>query len=237
MIKKKSVFPGWIGIMLMCFLSPAAMASSGPKVSVPKTIHDFGEVFEDKELKYTFEIQNTGEQVLEIKKIDSDCTCTTEEADRRIPPGGTGRVTLIIAPFSVLQEFTKNTTLFLNDRERPQVVLSLKGVGKPFIQIQPSHIVRLRGKPGEELSGKVRFISNLPGRWEIKEARTDIPDSIDVTVRAEEPGRIYIVEVRNKQKEEGNYAGKIELFTTSEKRPRMIMRVFGEISFPSAGSS
>ena len=178
-----------------------------------------------------------GDDVLEIKKIDSDCTCTTEEADRRIPPGGKGRISLTIAPFSVLREFTKNTTLFFNDRERPKVVLSMKGVGKPFIQIQPSHIVRLRGKPGEELSGKVRFISNLPGHWEIKEARTDIPDNIDVTVRAEEPGRIYVVEVRNKQKQEGNYAGKIELFTTSEKRPRMIMRVFGEISLPSAGSS
>lgn len=237
MVITKSVSWGWIGIVLVFFAVSASTAGSGPKVSVPKTVHDFGEVFEDKELKYTFEIQNTGEDVLEIKKIDSDCTCTTEEADRRIPPGGTGRVTLTIAPFSVLREFTKNTTLFLNDRERPQVVLSLKGVGKPFIEIQPSHIVRLRGKPGEELSGKVRFISNLPGRWEIKESRTDIPDSIDVTVRAEEPGRIYVVEVRNKQKETGNYAGKIELFTTAEKRPRMIMRVFGEISFPSAESS
>jgi hypothetical protein len=237
MVTKQLVFLGWIGIVLVLFVASTAMAEGGPRVSMPKTVHDFGEVFEDKELNHTFEIQNTGDAVLEIKKIDSDCTCTTEEADRRIPPGGTGRVKLTIAPFSVLREFTKNTTLFLNDPERPQVVLSLKGVGKPFIEIQPSHIVRLRGKPGEELSGKVRFISNLPGRWEIKEARTDIPDSIDVTVRAEEPGRIYVVEVRNKQKEEGNYAGKIELFTTSEKRPRMIMRVFGEISFPSAGSS
>lgn len=228
---------GLIGILLLLCWSFPATSSIGPKAQVPETSHDFGEVFEDKELKHTFEIQNTGDDVLEIKKIDSDCTCTTEEADRRIPPGGKGRISLTIAPFSVLREFTKNTTLFLNDRERPQVVLSLKGVGKPFIQIQPSHIVRLRGKPGEELSGKVRFISNLPGHWEIKEARTDIPDSIDVTVRAEEPGRIYVVEVRNKQKQEGNYAGKIELFTTSEKRPRMIMRVFGEISFPSAGSS
>lgn len=237
MVVMKWVFRVGTGIVLLLLAAASVMAESGPRVFVPKTVYDFGEVFEDKELTHTFEIQNTGDAVLEIKKIDSDCTCTTEEADRRIPPGGKGRIKLTIAPFSVLREFTKNTTLFLNDREQSQIVLSLKGVGKPFIEIQPSHIVRLRGKPDEELSGKVRFISNQPGRWEIKEARTDIPDSIDVTVRAEEPGRIYIVEVRNKQKKEGNYAGKIELFTTSEKRPRMIMRVFGEISFPSAGSS
>ena len=237
MVFSKSKLSGRLGIMLLLFMASTAMAGGGPRASVPITVHDFGEVFEDKELTHTFEIQNNGDAVLEIKKIDSDCTCTTEEADRRIPPGGKGRIKLTIAPFSVLREFTKNTTLFLNDREQPQIVLSLKGVGKPFIEIQPSHIVRLRGKPGEELSGKVRFIAYLPGHWEIKEVRTDIPDRIDVTVRTEEPGRIYVVEVRNKQKETGNYAGKIDLFTTSEKRPRLIMRVFGEISFPSAGSS
>ena len=43
-----------------------------------------------------------------------------------------------------------------------------------------------------------------------------------------------MVEVRNKRQEAGNYAGVIELFTTSEKRPRLIMRVFGELTLPSA---
>jgi len=57
-----------------------------------------------------------------------------------------------------------------------------------------------------------------------------------VTIKAEEPGRIYVVEVRNKRQEPGTYAGVIELSTTAEKRPRMIMRVFAELSLPSAGS-
>jgi hypothetical protein len=44
------------------------------------------------------------------------------------------------------------------------------------------------------------------------------------------------VEVRNKRQESGNYAGVIQLTTTSKQRPRMIIRVFGELSLPSAGS-
>jgi hypothetical protein len=60
---------------------------------------------------------------------------------------------------------------------------------------------------------------HLPGYWEIKETRTNIPDAIDVEVKPEEPGRIYVVEVRNKRQEAGNYAGVIELFTSSGKRP------------------
>jgi hypothetical protein len=34
----------------------------------------------------------------------------------------------------------------------------------------------------------VRFLSHLPGPWEIKETRTNIPDAIEVKVKAEEPG-------------------------------------------------
>ncbi|MHB8066276.1 MAG: DUF1573 domain-containing protein [Desulfobaccales bacterium] len=222
----------WMFLLLCAPL--AATATIGPKAQVPETTFDFGEIFEDVKLTHTFNIKNIGDALLEIKDIDSDCACTAADSDRRIPPGGVGRVTLTIAPYSVLRQFTKKTKVFFNDPDQPQVVLTMKGYGKPFIEIQPSHIIRFRGKPGEDLRDQVRFISHLPVPFEIKEFKTNIPQFIDVTVKAEEPGRIYVVEVRNKRQEAGNYAGLIELFTTSEKRPRMIMRVFGELSIPSA---
>ena len=136
----------------------------------------------------------------------------------------------------MLRQFTKRTKVIFNDPDHPEVVLTLQGYGKPFIEIQPSHIIRLRGKPGEALTSQVRFTSHLPDPWEIKEFKTTIPQFIDVTIKAEEPGRIYVVEVRNKRQEAGNYAGVIELSTTSTKRPRLILRVFGDLSLPSAGS-
>jgi hypothetical protein len=222
----------WILLLLSTPL-PAA-ATIGPKAQVPETTFDFGEVFEDVKLTHTFTIKNIGDALLEIKDIDSDCACTAADSDRRIPPGGQGRITLTIAPYSVLRQFTKKTKVFFNDPDHSQVLLTLQGYGKPFIEIQPSHIIRFQGKPGEDLKGQVRFTSHLPGSFEIKEFKTNIPQFIDVTVRAEEPGRIYVVEVRNKRQEAGNYAGVIELFTNSEKRPRLIMRVFGELALPSS---
>jgi len=223
-----------IWILLLLCTPMAAMATIGPKAQVPETTHDFGEVFEDVELTHTFTINNIGDALLEIKDIDSDCACTAADSDRRIPPGGQGRIKLTIAPYSVLRQFAKKTKVFFNDPEQPQVVLTMQGYGKPFIEIQPSHIIRFRGKPGEELHNQVRFTSHLPGHWEIKDFKTNIPQYIDVNVKAEQPGKIYVVEVRNKRQEAGNYAGVIELSTTSEKRPRLIMRVFGELSLPSS---
>ena len=225
-----------LALMVLLLGAPLAAAAMGPKAQVPETTFDFGEVFEDVKLTHTFTIKNIGDALLEIKDIDSDCACTAADSDRRIPPGGEGRITLTIAPYSVLRQFAKKTKVFFNDPEQPQVVLTMKGYGKPFIEIQPSHIIRFRGKPGEDLKGQVRFTSHLPDPWEITAFKTTIPQAIDVAIKAEQPGKIYVVEVRNKQQQAGNYAGIIELSTTSKQRPRLIMRVFGELSLPSAGS-
>jgi len=222
-------------ILLLLGLPPAALAALGPKAQVPETTHDFGEVFEDVALTYTFTIKNVGDALLEIKEIDSDCACTAADSDRRITPGGEGRIKLTIAPYSVLRQFEKKTKVFFNDPNCREVILSMKGYGKPFIEIQPSHIIRFRGTPGEDLKGQVRFTSHLPTPWEIKSFKTNIPQFIDVHIKAEQPGKVYVVEVRNKRQEAGNYAGVIYLTTTSEKRPRLIMRVFGELTIPSAG--
>ena len=144
----KSAYRILILILLLLGSPAAGTASIGPKAQVPETSFNFGEVFEDVNLIHTFDIKNIGDALLEIKDIDSDCACTAADSDRRIPPGGLGRITLTIAPYSVLRQFTKKTKVFFNDPDQPQVVLTMQGYGKPFIEIQPSHIIRFRGKPG-----------------------------------------------------------------------------------------
>jgi hypothetical protein len=233
MALQKKTFLVIFGTFLL-FWGLAAGSAAAPRLEVEKTTHDFGEVFEDKELTYTFLFKNTGAAPLEIRNIDADCACTAADYDRRIPPGGIGRLTLTIEPYSVMRQFEKNTTVTFNDSARSQVVFRMQGYAKPFIEIQPSHIIRFRGKPGEDLSGQVRFTSHLPGPWEITGFQTNIPQFIDVDLKAEEPGRVYVLTVRNKSDKGGHYAGKIDLTTTSTQRPRLIVRVFADLYLPSA---
>lgn len=229
----------WLGcgavIPAGLWLSPG-LAAASPRLAIGETTHDFGTVFEDRALTHTFTIRNTGDAPLKIEDVDSDCACTASKHDPSIPPGSQGEITLTIAPYSVIHRFEKKSKIRFNDPEHEEVVLTLKGVSQPFIEIQPSHVVRLRGAPGENLKGQVRFISHLPDPWQITEYRTNIPDKIEVAIRAEEPNRVYVVEVRNKNTAAGPYNGLVELFTTSKERPRMIVRVFGELYLPSAGS-
>ncbi len=219
-----------VAAILLLLLAPAFPAAAAPRVEVPQTTHDFGEVFEDRELSHTFVLRNTGDQVLVIRDLDSDCACTTTESDRRIPPGGEGKIRLTIAPYSVLRQFKKQTKVHLNDPATPVVTLSLVGYAKPFIEIQPSHVVRLRGRAGEAVGAQVRFISHLPIPFEITGFTTDIPQLIQVNLKAENPGKVWVVEVKNLSAAPGNYQGSITLNTNAARRPRLIMRVFGELT-------
>ena len=227
----------WLAGGVLCLiLAAGGAAAAAPQASLKETSHDFGKVFEDAALTYTFGVENTGSAPLEILEVDPDCECTASRYDRRIAPGGKGEITLTIQPYSVIWAFKKDTKVRFNDPARREVVLTLKGTAQPFIEIKPSHIVRLKGTGGEDIRGQVRFISHMAAPWEIKDFRTNIPEKIDVSLKAEEPGRVYLLEVRNKYREAGRYKGDVELFTTSKERPRLIVRVFAEL-YPAASGT
>jgi hypothetical protein len=235
----------FLGMMSLAGLSLAATLifsapglAAAPKLSLPQSTHDFGVVSEDVELSHSFVIQNTGDAPLAIEYIDPDCAaCTVADYDKQVPPGGQGQITLKIKPYSVLRQFTKRTKVFTNDPEQREFVLVMKGEARPIVEIKPSHIVRLRGAASDDLKGEVRFTSNLTVPWQITEYRTSLqPTDVEITVKPEVPNKVYVLEVKNKRKEGGRYAGVIELTTTSAARPRLIVRVFGDIQ-PSAGGS
>ena len=227
----------WAGAMGLPGFWPVPLAAGAPaKVSVTETVHDFGKVVEDQALTYTFIINNKGGEPLQIEDVDPDCACTAAAYDRTIGPGGQGRITLTIKPYSVMRQFKKHTRVRFNDPASPLVVFTLQGVAQPFIEIQPSHIVRLRGSPGDNLQAQVRFISHLSGPWKITDVRTNIPDKIDVSLKMEESDKVYVLTVKNKRRETGAYGGLVEIFTTSRQRPRLIVRVFAELYLPSAGN-
>ncbi len=228
----------WVALIfwtVQVFLPKALLGAEtalGPMLT--EECYDFGRVFEDRELSHTFVIHNTGQGPLEILKVDPECACTVPRYDSTIPPGGRGEITLTIKPYSVIHQFRKDTTVTTNDPQAPEFHLVLTGDALPFIEIQPSHIVRLKGAPGDEVRGEVRFTSHLPGPFKITGYQTNIPDKIEISLKALEPDRVYLLEVSNRKGNPGPYAGLIELTTTSVERPRLIVRVFGEIYLPSA---
>jgi hypothetical protein len=228
-MNKKLIFVALGGVLLLGAAATAYVVLARPRAVVIETLYDFGTFNEDQRLTHTFLIKNTGAKPLEIRRVHAQCACTATHYDRLIPPGRQGTLTLSIRPFALLGQFAKKTEVFLNDPDHPKVVFTLKGVSRPLIEVQPGYIIRFKGKPGEELCRQVRLTSNLSEPWEISRYTNKIPQSIDVHLNAIEPGKSYVLEVQQKRQEPGKYQGMIELFTTVPKRPRLVLRVFGEV--------
>lgn len=75
----------------------AQKKSGGPRMEIEPEEYDFGSVQQDEKLVHEFAIHNTGDEVLEIRRISTTCGCTAAlTADKSVAPGEstTLRVTL-----------------------------------------------------------------------------------------------------------------------------------------------
>ncbi len=93
-IKKQSLklifIAGFITLTLVILGYFQAMPSSpssqndnqGPKVTIKPNVFDFGEVAFGKVVEHVFEVENTGDEVLEIKRVSTSCGCTKAKIDK-----------------------------------------------------------------------------------------------------------------------------------------------------------
>lgn len=220
-------------IFLVLAAALPAAAQGKPQAVFPETSHDFGEFIQDREQSYTFPVKNSGQATLRILEVDPDCACTVPAYDKEIPPGGEGKITLRLKAYSVLKQFQKKTRIRTDDPNNPQAVLILTGVSKPIIEITPSHIIRFKGPLKQKHEARVRLVSHMAKPLEIREVKNSLPDRVAVSLKAEEPGKTYVVTLQNQAEQPGNYAGKIELLTNAEKRPMLLLRVFADL-YPEA---
>jgi hypothetical protein len=104
----------------------AVKENAGAKIFFPQTQHDFGVVKEGKIMDYTFKFKNTGKSTLEIKDIKTSCGCTAALASsKKIEPGKEGTLKIELDTSNRSGRMSRNITVFSNDPEEPQKILTI----------------------------------------------------------------------------------------------------------------
>lgn len=91
-----------LGILLL-FVSAAfaqeakveapVIKADGPVLTLEKSTHEFGDIYQGDVVEHTFKFTNTGNQPLLITNIATSCGCTTPQWPRDpIMPGGKGEL-------------------------------------------------------------------------------------------------------------------------------------------------
>lgn len=108
--------------------STASSSAPMPKIVVPFTSYDFGEITKGEVISQVFVVRNQGTADLMIRDFTADCTCEVVSADRTIPPGQEGRATIEVNTILLTGQILKRATLRTNDPQQPAIMLSLSAI-------------------------------------------------------------------------------------------------------------
>ncbi|NOY52781.1 MAG: DUF1573 domain-containing protein [Deltaproteobacteria bacterium] len=85
-----------LAVVLMMMLCAAVSAAVGPRVAVSSPVFDFGTILQGTQVVHRFELENRGDETLEIYKVETTCGCTVaRDYPREIAPGKSGELLVV----------------------------------------------------------------------------------------------------------------------------------------------
>jgi hypothetical protein len=136
-------------IILFSFLASFSLQAQIGKIEFKKTTHDFGTISEEStKAVYEFEFTNTGKGDLKILNVQASCGCTSPEYTKNpVKPGQKGFIKVTYSTVNRPGAFRKSITVTVNNPEKPNVVLFIKGnvtpKGKSKAELYPVAIGNL----------------------------------------------------------------------------------------------
>ncbi len=103
-----------------------------PKIEISPSSFDSGDIEYGDVKEYVFQVKNTGNQVLEIKKVATSCGCTTAEVDKEsIAPGETANLNVkydsgAMSGAHAMNEQERIIYVKTNDPNSPQTEVTIK---------------------------------------------------------------------------------------------------------------
>lgn len=114
-------------------------ASQGPTITFDKTVHDYGQVSPGSRNVCEFRFKNTGTGTLTVgQKIVSTCGCTAPMlAKTDYVPGEEGVIKVTYSASTLATTEKKYMTVHSNDKENPQVKLTITAKIIPRVAFEP----------------------------------------------------------------------------------------------------
>ena len=124
----------------------------------------------------------------------------------------------------------KTASVFTNDKNRPRMDLTISGQVEKFVTIRPKHI-NLRGYTGDSIKALVSIIPEE--KYPFKILKISAKDGKNIKFQVDEvetsANGAYKLKVENLKPNPGRYYDTIFLETDSKIRPKISVRVYGNL--------
>ena len=148
MYPHRTTVAGAIGALLLTFATASLGAGKG-RLTVEQPIFDAGVVAKGDAVSHTFQVRNSGAEVLFLREVQPACGCTVAKFDPEIPPGGTGTVHVVLDTTNFEGPISKPVTVLSSDPTNPSVRLTIKAQVRSLVAVTPSWL-RFQHVVGEE---------------------------------------------------------------------------------------
>ncbi|MEN3002198.1 MAG: DUF1573 domain-containing protein [Armatimonadota bacterium] len=145
-----------------------------PKIVVEPMEHDFGDVAQGDNVRFTFKVRNEGDAPLEITARPS-CGCVTPHYDRVIEPKKEGVLEAELRTAGFRGSQIKTIQVTTNDPDQPELTLRLTANIKTAFDVRPSETIAITLKEGEPTVQEVEIVSNTNEPLEIQQLTTTAP--------------------------------------------------------------
>src|SRR6266404_1685036 len=169
----------------------AATEPGGPKIEFSTNVYDFGRVKSGELVKYTYYFTNTGDALLELSDVHPSCGCTAAgEYTKKVEAGQSGQIPIQFNSANFNGQVVKTVTVTSNDKQKPTVVLQLKGtIWKP-IELSPAYTVLNIPPDAPSASATVKVINNMEEPLEVFAPELSNP-SFSLDLKTNQPGKEY----------------------------------------------
>lgn len=211
---------------------PVAPPSVPPRITFDETVHDFGTVEQGEKITHLFRFTNQGGRDLRIESLKTACGCTAAViSDKVIPSGREGTIRATFDTSRFLGEKKKTVSVYNNDPDQSVATLTLQGEIRVDVAAEPAQLYLGRLQRGKEVSHTIEVSHDVDKAISITAVENTHPA---VQVRTEpltrdgKQGKKLIVTV-SQDAPLGRLNDQITVSTTSEKRPTIMIPVFGSL--------
>jgi hypothetical protein len=185
-----------LGIVATCLLQAAGHAQaredSLPRAVVPEIAHDFGPVELGGRASHAFAIHNAGAAPLSVLRVEASDPGMKSRFKPVIAPGETGFVSIDWDSARTAGNLDAHAVVHLSDPKKPRVTLTMTGVVRQSIVIQPTPDVVVSLYPDQSAERRLTIVNKDDRPLAIRGIRV-AGSHFKADLRPVEPGKSYEV--------------------------------------------
>jgi hypothetical protein len=221
---------------IVCFASaPVISAADWTAAAFPVTSHDFGTVAVAAKTEFRFPVYNPLNQTMHIQSVRTSCGCTTPTVETHyIEPGQQGSIHARFNTGSFKGKRGATLTVVIDQPFYSEVRLKVDGYIRSDIVVNPGSIDFGKIAQGETATQTAMLYYAGRDSWQIVDVQSNRPWLIpSVTEVSRGGGRVnYELSVTVREDASGSFQDEVVVITNDSAKPRVPIRVTGEIDSP-----